>query len=303
MIRTIVCALLFVIGAGPCAADPIRVVTSTSDLAALTFEIGGDAVAVTCLAPPNLDPHKVPVKPSMIRAVKDARLVLAIGLDHDSWFDELLEASDNPNVQKGTDGYLAPHDGIELITQTKRMLIDESVPLHVHKMGNTHYWLDPRNANRMSKHIAAALARLVPDEKAAILRRSEAVHAATAARIDAWQKRLAKLDGVPIVAYHDTWAYLEQFGKFQIIGLVESGAGVPPSPAHLAKLTTLMKEKQARIILMADYEDRSRVEALASDTGSRIVQVGPSVPGGATYVDHFESIVRALEQAISPEPK
>ena len=68
----------------------------------------------------------------------------------------------------------------------------------------------------------------------------EANRLAFLARLDGkladWEATLAALRGVPLVAYHNSWAYFARRFRLDFIGFVEPKPGVPPSPAHLASL-------------------------------------------------------------------
>ena len=77
-------------GAQSIAASGCAIVTTTTDLRSLAEAVGGDRVGVTSLVPPNLDPEEYQPKPQDVARLKDARLVVRVGLDFDLWFDRLL---------------------------------------------------------------------------------------------------------------------------------------------------------------------------------------------------------------------
>jgi len=61
------------------AADTLDVVATTADLAAVARTVGGDAVDVTALARPIEDTHFVDAKPSFIRLVNRADVLIEGG--------------------------------------------------------------------------------------------------------------------------------------------------------------------------------------------------------------------------------
>ena len=69
-------------GAGEAAAK-IRVVTTTTDLKALTEAVGGDLVEVDALARGSQNPHDLEVRPSLMVKVRRADLLVTNGLDLD----------------------------------------------------------------------------------------------------------------------------------------------------------------------------------------------------------------------------
>src|SRR5437867_1667618 len=82
MLRRLLVSLFVAIVAGPSsshAADKLKVVATTTDLAAVAHAVGGDNVDVTALARPTEDPHFVDAKPSFIRVVNQADVLLEGG--------------------------------------------------------------------------------------------------------------------------------------------------------------------------------------------------------------------------------
>jgi ABC-type Zn uptake system ZnuABC Zn-binding protein ZnuA len=62
------------------AASKLNVVTSTTDLAALAEEIGGDRISVESIARGYQDPHFVEAKPSFLLKLRKADLLIVVGL-------------------------------------------------------------------------------------------------------------------------------------------------------------------------------------------------------------------------------
>src|SRR5262249_15022908 len=71
-----------VLAAGAAGQDrPINVVATVPDLGHLVSEIGGSEVAVTVLAKPTEDPHFVEAKPSFIKTMSTAELLVLTGME------------------------------------------------------------------------------------------------------------------------------------------------------------------------------------------------------------------------------
>src|SRR5437763_16565808 len=92
--------------------DRIQVITTTTDLRSLTEVVGGDAVDALNLVPANFDAEEYQPKPQDVLRLKNARLVVRVGLDYDLWFDRLLQASAKPEFQRGGAGYVDASRGI-----------------------------------------------------------------------------------------------------------------------------------------------------------------------------------------------
>src|SRR5438067_10687177 len=90
----------------PAEAKRINVITATTDLAALTQEVGGDKVDVESIAKGYQDPHYVEAKPSFLLKLRHADLLVVVGLDLEiGWLPPLITQSGNPKIQPAAAGY------------------------------------------------------------------------------------------------------------------------------------------------------------------------------------------------------
>lgn len=289
-------ALIVLALAAPIAAAPIKVVGTNTDLAALAQEIGGDLVEVSSLVPSQMEPHAMPMRPSLLQKVREARLLITIGLDHEPWLFDVLTSAGNGRVTQGGAGYVDVSGGIKLAQIPVGMVDRSRGDLHI--FGNTHYWLDPRNGKIMAVHILQALQRELPEKTEELRGRCRALLADLDRRIAGWQQRLAPFRGTKVISYHLTWPYLEAFAGFTVVGTLEIKPGIEPSPAHLARLRELAKQEKVRHVVMEPYYNRQRAGALASDIGATVTVIPPSTPEGKRYADHIDAIVGLLEAAF-----
>src|SRR5262249_34466676 len=94
----------------------LSVVTTTSDLAAMVSEIGGDKVNVASIAKGTQDPHQIEAKPSYMVKMRSADLVVAHGLELEAaWIVPLIQGARNPKISVGTNGYLELGDKVNPI--------------------------------------------------------------------------------------------------------------------------------------------------------------------------------------------
>jgi ABC-type Zn uptake system ZnuABC Zn-binding protein ZnuA len=96
-----------------------------------------------------------------------------------------------------------------------------------------------------------------------------------------WLATVAPFTGAKVVVHDTLWAYiLTPFGLVQV-GTVEERPGMPPAPAHLAKLIPLMKDDKVKVIIVQAWSD-----------------VKLSDKGADTYPDAIDANVRTLAQAL-----
>src|SRR5881227_2627942 len=159
----LLCAALLVPSAA--AAKKLKVITTLTDLASLTQEVGGDKVDVEALAKGYQDPHFVEPKPSFLLKLRHADLLVLVGLELEiGWLPPLITQSGNGKIQPGGQGYLDASQFSQILEISAGNVTRAEGD--VHPMGNPHYWLDPDNGRRMAKGIAAKLSSLDPGDQA-----------------------------------------------------------------------------------------------------------------------------------------
>jgi ABC-type Zn uptake system ZnuABC Zn-binding protein ZnuA len=271
----------------PAVAAPIKVVTTTEDLAALVREVGGDKVTVEAMAKGYQDPHFVEPKPSFIIKLHDADLLVAIGRELEmGWLPPLLTQSRNARIQPGSPGYLDASIGVRILDlptgQITRAMGD------VHAQGNPHYWLDPDNGRVMATSIAAALSRISPGDQAYFDGRAADFDRRLTEAQKRWAAAMAPYKGTKVVTYHRSWPnFTERFG-LDVVGYVEPKPGIPPSPSHTLELMAEMKRQQVKVILVEPYFDLKTPEAVARGVGGKVLVLTPSVGGVKDATDYIK---------------
>ena len=106
--RLITTSLLLLLLFPLTALAGLNVVTTTTDLAALVHEVGGDRVEVKSLCRGDQDPHYLEPKPSLALSLNRADLLVEVGLQLEiGWLPVLLTQSRNPRVQPGESGHFS----------------------------------------------------------------------------------------------------------------------------------------------------------------------------------------------------
>jgi ABC-type Zn uptake system ZnuABC Zn-binding protein ZnuA len=283
------------------AEEKFAVVTTTTDLKSLVQTVGGDRVGVTSLVPPNADPEEYQPRPQDIARLKEARLVVRVGLDLDLWFDRLIARAERADLQRGRPGHIDASLDITLLDVHAQGVGPGDG--HAHGSGNPHYWLDPKNAEIITAHILERLADFDP----AHAKLYEANRLNFLDRLDAklkeWEEKLRPLMGRAMIAQHNTWAYMARRFRLAVVGYVEPKPGVAPSPAYLNQLIKLAKARDVRILVREPREPERNLAFLAEKTGARIVLLAGSVgaaPSVDDYLALFDFNIAALLAAHEP---
>lgn len=299
----LITALFFLCAACPLpaqAAGKLNIITATADLAALAQEIGGDKIEVESIARGYQDPHFVDAKPSFLLKLRKADLLIVVGLELEiGWLPPLITQSTNPKIQVGAPGYLDASRFARILEIPTGIVTRAEGD--VHPLGNPHYWLDPENGLRIAKGIQNKLSEMRPGDAAYFAQRYDDFERRIRQADEKWLAEMKPYAGRKIVTYHRSWPNFAEHFHLDVVGYVEPRPGIPPSPQHTVELIKLMRSESIKVIAVEPYFDLKTPNAIARETGGKVVVLMPSVGGDKEITDYFKLFdydIAKLKQAF-----
>jgi ABC-type Zn uptake system ZnuABC Zn-binding protein ZnuA len=284
----------------PAGDARLRVVATTTQVADLARQVGGERVEVKGMLAANTDPHEYEPRPSDAESVTNARIVLRSGGDLDEWMDELVDSS-------GSKAEI-----VDLIESVRTINGSDE---HAEEEGhggdevNPHWWHDPTNAIRAVGAIRAALAEADPDGRddyalnanryEAALRSLDAGIRDCMARVPASERKL--------VTTHDALPYFAKRYGIDVVGSVVASLSTEaqPSAGDTAKLIDQVKSEGVKVVF-SESSVNSKVErAIARQSGARIGDslwadtLGPKGSSGDTYLKSVAANARAMVRGFT----
>jgi len=284
--------------AAPAQAQ-LRVVAATTDVAAIAAAVGGDLVTVETIVPAAVDPEAFEPRPGDLEKIRNAGLLVRVGLGYDYWLDKLVRQTGDKRLMRGGEAYVDASTGVPLLEVSGQSVVNEGG--HAHGVANPHYWLDPANAKIVSLGIAEGLTRMLPAERARIAGNQERFVADLDRALARWTAQLAPVAGVKLIAYHNSWPYFARRFRLDVIGFIEPKPGVAPSPAQLARLVALGKKSAVRAVVHEPYEPEDAARFVAQKLGVSFVLLATSVgsaPEAKDYFALFDHNVAILAKAL-----
>jgi len=335
---SICCLLAAIPGAAAARSGQprLRVVTTLPDYATLVESIGGDRVSVSAIVRGDQDAHFIRPKPSFVNMVREADVLVATGLDLELWLSTVVDKSGNTRIRSGQVGYVSASHGMLLLEKPAAISRSEG-GVHIYGNPHvTCSPIQMRTAARnittglikndpegkqyyeenLGKLIAEIDNRLFGEklvemlggdtlcamaEKGTLIPFLEQQTLSSKPLIDSldgWMKRMMSLRGTPIVTYHKNWIYFLKLFGLEEAGTVEPKPGIPPSPKHVTELVELMRARDVRILLAANYFDEQKIRTVAARVDAAPVIVPQYVGGGPGTDDYFELVDYWIEQLI-----
>ena len=287
----------------PIAAQAkLEIFACEPEWAALAIEIGGTNVNTYSATTALQDPHYIQARPSLIARVRKADLVICSGAQLEiGWLPALLQKANNRNVLPGSRGYIEAGAYVVRLDATGN--VDRSKG-DIHPQGNPHIQTNPHNIAAVAGALRTHLVSLDP-ENAAIY---ESGFASFSERwkkaIEAWEEKAAALRGTRVITHHKSWVYLEQWLGLSEVANLEAVPGLPPTAAHLSRLTAQFGDGGADVIIYSPYQDSKAAEWLSERTGIAALVMPLTVGGTEKATDLFslfDDIIDRLLRATGDE--
>jgi ABC-type Zn uptake system ZnuABC Zn-binding protein ZnuA len=240
--------------------------------------------------------HTYSPRPSDIIAVRNARVLLEVGVGLEIWVSSLVKNAGNKALRVVTTS-----KGIALIRDYEPESMVAQVPSKNQHAGNPHVWLDPENAKIMMRHITETFIKVDPDH-ASDYRENQAAYLR---QLDQLQteliERLRTVSDRRIIVHHPAWPYFARRFGFRVADEIVTQAGAEPSANHLHALITRMQKDQIRVIVSEPQLNQKITHMLARETGAQVVMLTPlpgGIPGTETYLDMLRYDVMQLAKAL-----
>jgi zinc/manganese transport system substrate-binding protein len=282
------------------AAAAMNVVTTTEGLAALARAVGGDRVRVESLSRGVQDPHFVDANPMLAVKLRNADLLVDVGLDLEiGWLPPLVNQSRNGEIQPNGPRRLTAANAIPVL-DVPTGPVDRSMG-DLHPAGNPHFLTDPRRALQVAGAIAARLGQLDPGGKATYDKQLAAFTKEMQGDMGRWQQTLEAVKGKKVFDRHRTLTYFYDWSGVVDDGELEPKPGVPPPPSRIVEMVDRARQDGVKVILVENYYDTKVADIVAQHSGAKVVLIPGDVggePGAKDYPSYLNMLVTRVTGAL-----
>jgi len=299
-------AALTLVGCGGSTASgsgdgKLDVVTSFYPLEFIARSVGGDAVHVTTLTAPGVEPHDLELTPKQVGHVATANLVVyEKGLQ-----PAVDEAIDQNAKDAGFD--VAPAAQLEA---TGADFEEHQEPggaapaAHTEDALDPHFWLDPV---RYAEVVNAVTEKLVATDSA----HAEGYHAraktllAEIGKLNTdFKTGLADCRLKTFVTSHQAFAYLAKRYGLTMVGIAGFTPDAEPTPARIKEVQDIVKAQQVTTIFYEELVSPKVAETIARDVGVQTAVLSPieglsDANSQETYLTLMRQNLRELQKANS----
>ncbi len=222
------------------------------------------------LLPGDIDAGDYQPRPQDIKRLADLDVVVINGIGHDDFILPMLKASGN--------------------TRATILRVNTETPTIRAERGNgvnSHTFISFSNAIQQTYAIQRALARLRPQDAAA-LQQNAADYARRLRVIKAnAASRLADARVTRVVTVHDGYGYLLQEFGLEVAGVVQPSHGLTPSAGELRDMVALLKREKIAVVFSEATFPEPLLKVLRDEAGVTVYLIS-HVASGPFTADKFE---------------
>ena len=240
------------------SARRVQAVATTSIVADVVREVGGDHVEVTSLMGPGVDPHLYRASEGDVRRMGDADIVFFNGLHLEGRMGEVLEemgSRGTPTVA------IAEAIGEESLQR----------PPEFAGAFDPHVWMDVTLWERVVGRVAESLAELDP-ANAEQYRTRAGAYETRLRTLDAYvRQRIERVDPARrvLVTAHDAFNYFGRAYGFEVRGLQGVSTATEAGAADVQQLADFIAERRIPAIFVESSVPPRSIEALKAAVQSR----------------------------------
>jgi ABC-type Zn uptake system ZnuABC Zn-binding protein ZnuA len=271
------------------AAEGLRVSTFSTVLTEVAQRVGGAGVEVTGHVPVGVDPHEFEPKPSALKVVAAADLVLLSAKHMEGYVSKLKQAAGGrarfvevgaklPSLRRG--------------------------PSEEEHMEDPHWWHSIENMQRAVRVVCEEFSRARPADSERFEAQAR-VYGKELEELRQWARgRIAEIprDRRKLVTSHGAFGYFAREFGFKVYSVEGLTLSDQPSSRAVAELLETIRRERVRTVFAQDTANPKVLRQMTAETGAVLGPrlwadgLGPGVAG--TYAGMFRENVNAIVEGL-----
>lgn len=310
-------ALLFALLPGSGQAAP-QVVVSVKPVHDLVMGVTEGVTAPVLLVPGGASPHDYALRPSEMRALQQARVVIWVGPELENFLVRPL-AGLGAEVQRITlmkdaelvlhpvreggiwDSHGHDHGGHShghSHSHGHGHSHNHAANNHAQAEPDAHVWLSPENARRIVAHVADALAELDPDHAAAYAANRDRMLARLERLDEELRALLAPVREAPFIVFHDAYQYFERHYGLTPAGSITVDPSRAPGARRIQEIRQRVSQSEAICVFSEPQFRPAIVATVIEGTQARTGVLDPLGADLLSGPDAYEQLLRNLANSL-----
>jgi zinc transport system substrate-binding protein len=303
------CAALAVVTLTGCSGSDasgsdgkLAVVASFYPLEFIAKTVGGDAVHVTPLTAPGVEPHDLELTPKQVGTIAQAKVVL--------FEKDLQPAVDEAIRQNGKDTAvdIAPAANLEATGANfgkdggATPSVGASPASFTDGAVDPHFWLDPVRYGDVITYVADRLAQADTPHADGYKQRADALKAQVSKLDGEYKSGLRTCKLKTFVTSHEAFAYLAKRYGLHMVGIAGLTPDAEPTPARIKEVQDIVHKEQVTTIFYEELVSPKVAESIARDVKVKTAVLSPieglsAANSKETYLSLMQANLQELRKA------
>ncbi len=287
----------------PLAAQPPKVLASIKPLELIAAAITDGVSKPELLLAPGSSPHDYNMRPSDIRKLTQANLVLWIGPDMETFLVKVLERYVDKNQSLALIDVPGIHISEGLLNAADHHDHDDHHG-HNHGSHDPHIWLDPGNVLVMAKAITEKLATIDSTNREQYENNYQAFAQSLAQADKDNQALLTGLDQQGFFVFHDAWGYLARHYNLNVVDVFTINPTQAVGARHMSHLRQQFSAQNGTSCVFREPQFRpSYLNVLMDDLAIKIDVLDPLAsdisPSTTAYAEFLRGLANTIHQCLT----
>ncbi len=274
----------------------LQVVASFYPLAHIAEQVGQEFVEVVNLTPAGAEPHDFDPSPKDIASLQRANVFIYNGGGFEPWVSRIA-----PELEQRGVRLVEATQGLDLLAQAE----DHEEEEEQEESADPHVWLDPVLVRDQVRLVASAFAAADAlhaekylEHERTYMQQLDALHQDFTVGLSTCALR-------DIVVSHSAFSYLATRYDLNMIPIIGFSPNAEPSPARLAEIARLVRDKGITHIFFEALISPKIAETIAQETGAQTLSLNPleglteqEIRSGKDYISVQRENLRALRIAL-----
>lgn len=299
---------------GTTAVANANVLTSIKPLGFISSAITDGVTETEVLLPVTASPHDYSLKPSDIKKLKSADLVVWIGDEMETFLDRILskypeskvlELENIPEIAKIVEAGRKPMEAIDVDKSDDELAFrhtNEGEHHHHHHDENWHIWMSPTAANVIAENIAKRLTEQFPNQKAKIAENLAKFKINLTKKDAEIKNQLATVSEKGYYTFHDAYGFFEDAYGLTTLGSFTINPGIAPGAKTIQAIKENITKNKAKCLFAEPQFTPKIIDKLSKGANINIGQLDPLGGnikfGPNAYPEYLQDMANEFSQCL-----
>ena len=274
------------------AGEKLKILSTIKPIHSLVSAITGDLAEAEQIIPNYGSPHHYSLKPSDIRKINTADLILRIDPNLESFLQKSLRsvaedkvislsqsagmnllAATGKHLHKDETEHTEAHSGHDELSETAHS--DEHHENEPPEALDYHLWLAPDNAIVMAKSIRDQLIKIAPEHAEKLTDNTKQLIDEIDKTNAAIKQQLDSVTDTPFLVMHDAWQYFTKYYGLNQLGNISAQERLKSSAKAISEARSTITESKVQCLIAEPNLKTKTLEILTEGLPVNITQIDP----------------------------